>query len=199
MKQFQYPVQIWFLYDDLYETVKSLNDKILKRSIWNIINILLAVRFYYIGIRGQKFYNYYFKKENKQETIEKYFTLWPFKKLPSFKSYNNKVSKWARLGQHYQFLIFYLKYIDAEYQFRFGKDSGIQMFLTWEKYDAPDFGLIYAKNNIKIQFPWKVLNPKYRNSNICLGYRNQYKALLKNYGIKIDDFSKRDIPEFLLT
>ena len=131
--------------------------------------------------------------------MERLFPLWPFRKAPSFKSYQNKVSKWARLGQHYDLLIDYLDHLDQEYQFRFGRESAVPLFLAWEKYDAPKFGLIYSKNqDMKIQFPWKVLNPKYRNKDICLGYRNQYKALLKNYGIKIDDFSRRDIPEFLL-
>jgi hypothetical protein len=63
-------IPIWFLYDDVSLSCKSLTDKTLKKSIWNIINILIAVRFYYIGIRKQKFYKYFFDKAHKDITLQ---------------------------------------------------------------------------------------------------------------------------------
>ena len=46
----------------------------------------------------------------------------------------------------YDLLIDYLDHLDQEYQFRFGRESAVPLFLAWEKYDAPKFGLIYSKN-----------------------------------------------------
>lgn len=39
---------------------------------------------------------------------------------------------------------------------------------------------------------------KFRKKDILAGYRAYYKAIMINNGVKADDFTARDIPEFLL-
>lgn len=175
-----------------------LTDKQLSKSISGCMQALLAVRFYFIGIRSKKFYDYYFSKEKKQLTLEQFFPLWPFKTKPSFLQYTSRLGKWCRMCQeHYEFMKKCMDSLLTEYEFRNGKPHALDKFLEWTEYDAPKLK-IPAGNIKKIVVPWKVLNPKYRRKDIYEGYRLQYKAFLENDGIKVDDFKKRDIPEFLV-
>lgn len=55
------------------------------------------------------------------------------------------------------------------------------------------------KANIKkITIEWKALPVKFRQKDIIAGYRAYYRAIMLNNGVKQDDFTARDIPEFLL-
>ena len=100
--------------------------------------------------------------------------------------------------EHNDYIKKYMDILLVEYEYRFGKQHGLTKFLEWNEYDAPALK-IPVGNISKIVIPWKVLNPKYRRKDIYEGYRLQYAALLKNDGIKVDDFAKRDIPDFLVS
>lgn len=198
MRKKQYTIQIWFLSDNLQESAEWLSNKYLNKSIVNCMNIILAVRFYFIGIRSAKFYKYYFSAEKKDQTFDSFFPNWPLRQKPSFSCYKSKVSKWCRkCNEHYEYVVNYLNILLSEYFYRYSKHHNIEKFMNWLISDAPRLNIPNG-NLKKIILPWKCLNPLYRNIDICKGYRDQYKALLKNYGIKVSDFKNRDIPEFLI-
>ena len=198
MKARRYPIQIWFLSEDLSESARWLSNKTLAKSITGCMTALVATRFYFIGIRTAKFYKHFFDDKNRAETMDKFFPLWPLRQKPPFNQYKSKVSKWCRqCSEHYDYIKTYLDILLQEYEYRYKKMHGLEKFLDWLECDAPQLNI--PKGNIsKIVIPWKVLNPKYRRRDICLGYRLQYKAFLENDGIKVQDFKNRDIPEFLL-
>lgn len=195
----RYPIQIFFLSEDLVESATWLSNKYLIKSITGCMQALVATRFYFVGIRSAKFYKYYFDKCRKQETLDTFFPLWPLKQKPPFNNYSSKTSKWCRMcKEHYEYVKSYLQILLDEYTYRFNKEHGLTRFLEWENLDAPQLKIPEGHLK-KIQIPWKNLNPKFRDKNIQLGYRKQYTAILNNYDIKIDDFTKRDIPVFLIT
>ena len=198
MKVKRYPIQIWFLSDDLTESAKWLTDKLLNKSLTGCMTALVAARFYYIGIRSAKFYSYYFDKVRTDDTMEQFFPLWPLRQKPPFNQYQSKASKWCRQClEHYEYVKTYMDILLQEYEYRNKKIHGLEKFLEWVEVDAPKLNIPKA-NISKIVIPWKVLNPKYRRKDIASGYRLQYKALLENDGIKISDFKNRDIPDFLM-
>lgn len=162
------------------------------------MHALNAARFYFIGIRSPKFYKYYFSKEHKQETIDKFFPLWPLRQKPLFNQYKSKTSKWTRqCSEHYEYVKAYLSILLNEYEFRYKKPHGLTKFLEWLEVDAPKLDI--PKGNLKkITVPWKNINPYYRRKDIYESYRAQYKHVMKNDGIQIDSFKNRDIPEFLV-
>lgn len=193
-----YPIQIWFLDDDLQKSAEYLSNKFLYKTINGCMQALIAARFYFIGIRNKKFYKYFFSKERKQQTMDKYFPLWPMEKPPLFSNYDTKQSKWTRKClEHIEYVKTYLDILCLEYEFRFKKQSSVEKFLEWLDNDAPKINI--PKGNIaKIILEWKSIDPKFRNKDIIKGYRNKYKAIFQNDGIQIKDFTNRDIPEFLI-
>lgn len=199
MKSKRYPIQIWFLSDDLNESAKFHNNKQLVKSINGCMNAIVCTYFYFYGIHSAKFYKYYFSKERIKESYDKYFPLWPLKLKPPFNQYKAIHSKWTRkCREHYDFICNYLDILLLEYEYRYGKQHGLQKFSDWLKFDARKLNIPYG-NLKKIIVPWKCLNPKFRNKDIYLGYRNQLKALIENDGgVKITDFKNRDVPDFLV-
>lgn len=195
----QYPIQIWFLDADLQKSASYLTNKLLCKTINGCVQALLAARFYYIGIRSPKFYKYYFDKDRKIETLDRFFPCWPLKTKPMYNQYNSKTSKWARKClEHYNYIKTYLDILLNEYSYRYKTSHKMVVFLNWLECDAPTLNIPLAKLS-KITLPWKNLNPKYRRKNIIDGYILQYKSVIDNYGgVKIDDFKNRDIPEFLI-
>ena len=91
----------------------------------------------------------------------------------------------------------YMEALCSEYEYRTGKVHGLAKFLEWMLVDAPKIKVPIG-NLKKIVLEWKVLAPKNRRKCILEGYRLQYKHVLQNDGIKLSDFTKRDIPEWLL-
>lgn len=146
-----------------------------------------------------RFYKYYFDKARKDETMDKLFPLWPFSKKPSFQQYGTQTSKWCRkCKEHVDFVQEYMRCCLEEYLFRFSKEHAVSKFLEWNMIDAPQLNVPEAHLK-KIVFPWKVIPPKYRSKDICLSYRKHLKNVVdKNGGVKIGDYTRRDIPEFLL-
>ena len=191
-------IQIWHLDEDPIVSASYLSNGLLHKSIKGCIQALLATRFYFIGIRNKKFYKYFFNKEHKIGTMDTFFPLWPFEKPPLFSCYDSRQSKWCRkCKEHADYVIRYLEALVLEYEFRFKKKHSGEKFLEWLINDAPRLNI--PEGHLKrVVFEWKCLNPKYRQKNIVNGYREQCKALLQNDGIKIKDFTNRDITSFLL-
>lgn len=131
--------------------------------------------------------------------MNKFFPLWPSAKPPLFTQYDSRQSKWCRKClEHYAYIRDYLDALLLEYEFRHGKPIVSAMkFLEWLDNDAPSLKIPEGHLK-KVTFEWKCLDPKYRSKNIIEGYRAQCKAMLTNDGIELKDFTKRDIPEFLL-
>ena len=198
MKQKAYPIQIWHLDEDPQVSASYLSNGLLHKSIKGCIQALLATRFYFIGIRSKKFYKFFFSKEKKEETMDKFFPLWPFEKPPLFTGYESRQSKWCRkCKEHVDYIVQYLDALLLEYEFRFKKSHASAKFLEWQENDAPQLKIPEGHLK-KVTMEWKCLNPKFRSKNIIEGYRAQCKALLQNEGIKIRDFTNRDMPSFLL-
>lgn len=198
MKIRRYPIQIWFLSENLKQSAEWLSNKQLIKTITGCMHALNATRFYFIGIRTPKFYKYYFDKEHKQETLNRFFPHWPLKQKPLFNQYKSKTSKWTRMcNEHYEYIKNYLQILLDEYLYRYQKPHNLVKFLDWLNFDAPKLNIPLGHIK-KIIIPWKNLNPKFRRKDIYSGYRLQYKKLLENDGIKIDDFKNRDMPEFLI-
>lgn len=193
-----YPVQIWFLDEDLQKSAQCLSNGLLYKSIKGCMQALITARFYFIGIRSKKFYKHFFDKEHKLETMDKFFPLWPMEKQPLFSNYDTRQSKWCRKClEHVEYVKKYLEILCLEHEFRFRKVSSASKFLDWLENDAPPLKI--PRGNLKkIVLEWKTIDPKYRSKDIVAGYRAQCKALLQNDGIQVKDFTNRDIPEFLL-
>ena len=131
--------------------------------------------------------------------MDKFFPLWPSAKPPMFAQYDSRQSKWCRKClENYAYIRDYLDALLLEYEFRHGKPIVSAMkFLEWLDNDAPSLKIPEGHLK-KVIFEWKCLDAKYRSKNIIEGYRAQCKAMLTNDGIELKDFTKRDIPEFLL-
>ena len=154
---------------------------------------------YFIGIRSKKFYNYYFSKENCQNTKDQFFQNWPLQKNPSFKCYSSIISKWCRkCFEHYNYVEQCLEAFLDEYQFRFGKPHGLNKFLEWQQ--SFETKLDIPKANIsKIILPWKALKTKWRRTNIVDGFRLQFmNSFQKDDPFSEYESSKRDIPPFVV-
>ena len=198
MKYKAYPIQIWFLDDDFAKSAQMLNNKHLNKTIDGCYKALVSAYFYAYGIRSKKFYKHYFSKELKQESLDRFFPCWPLKQLPSYAAYNTRTSKWCRkCKEHMDYVTAYMEALCSEYEYRTGKVHSLAKFLEWMLVDAPKIKVPIG--NLKnIVLEWKVLAPKNRRKCILEGYRLQYKHVLQNDGIKVSDFTKRDIPEWLL-
>lgn len=175
-----------------------LNNKHLNKTIDGCYKALVSAYFYAYGIRSKKFCKHYFSKELKQGSLDKFFPCWPLKQLPSYAAYSTRTSKWCRkCKEHMDYVTAYMAALCAEYEYRTGKVHSLSKFLEWMLVDAPKVK-VPVGNIKKITLEWKVLNPKWRRKAILEGYRLQYKHMLQNDGIKVSDFTKRDIPEWLL-
>lgn len=193
-----YPIQIWFLDDDLQRSAEFQTNKTLLKSIDGCFQALVCARLYFIGIRTKTFYKHYFSKENSLETKERFFPCWPLKKNPSFQAYTSKTSKWTRMClEHYEYVRHYLRALLDEYQFRFNKDHGLSKFLDWLDFDAPSLDIPRA--NLKaVSIPWKCLNPRWRRKTLVDGYRLQFVHSFEDDDpFKAYAGSCRDIPDFV--
>lgn len=187
-----------FLAEDLVTSAKYQTNKTLVKSITGCMQALIAARFYFIGIHNKKAYDFYFSKLRKDETMDKFFPLWPLKQKPSFMQYLSKESKWTRkCAEHYEYVKTYMSILLDEYLYRFNKEHGLAKFIEWLEIDAPKLNIPYAHLS-KIILPWKVINIKYRKPIILDGYRLQFmNSFDKN---PTDEFmkTKRDMPDFVI-
>ncbi len=199
MRYKAYPIQIWFLDNDLEVSATLLPDKMLQKTILGCMQALIAARFYVYGIRSMRFHKYYFDKVRKVQTLDHLFPLWPFRKTPSFQKYGTQTSKWCRkCKEHYEYVKRYFGICLLEYESRFGKQHAVVKFEEWNDVDAPLVKIPEAHLS-KVIVPWKVLPIKYRSRDILSGYRKYLKSILdRDGGVKVGDYTGRDIPEFLL-
>lgn len=198
MKFRKYPVQIWFLDEDLIKSAQYQTNKSLLKSISGCMQALISARFYFIGIRNKKFYNYYFDEVHKEETMDRFFPLWPLKQRPKFMQYMSKESKWTRkCFEHYEYIRKYMSILLDEYLYRFSKEHGLAKFIEWLDFDAPKLQIPLAHLS-KIILPWKVINIKYRKKDILDGYRLQFIHSLEKKPTAEFLKTKRDIPVFIL-
>ena len=193
-----YPIQIWFLDDDLQKSAEYQTNKTLMKSIDGCFQALVAARLYFIGIRTKTFFKHYFSKEKAKETMEQFFPLWPLKRRPSFQNYTSKTSKWTRMClEHYEYVKRYLGILLDEYQYRFQKEHGLGKFLEWLDLDAPKLAIPEA-HLAKISIPWKCLNPRWRRKVLVDGYRQQLvHSFEDDDAFKAYQGSCRDIPDFV--
>lgn len=158
---------------------------------------------YMVGIRNKKACKYYFCKERKYESLQNYFPQWPMKESPKFVKYNSQESKWCRkCKNHYDVILLYFEKLLDEYAFRFGKDHVLYEmldFLKMEQYFISlRFGIkVIHINDLKIVLPWKSLPLKFRKKDIIEGYKQYYKSIIIDPLFEYE-YSKRDIPEYLL-
>jgi hypothetical protein len=193
---------IFFLDEDLHKSAQMLTNKYLETNIKNCCQVLVCSLLHMVGIRNKKACKYYFSKENKRESLQKFFPTWPLKESPKFVKYNSEESRWCRkCKNHYDVILNYLEELLNEYSFRFGHDHDLYEMLDFLKMEQYHISLrmgihvVYVKN-LKIVLPWKNLPLKFRKRDIIAGYKAYYKSIL------IDPFfeyerSKRSIPEYI--
>ena len=195
----KWPIYIWFLDEDLAKSAQYLTDKALHKSIDGCIGALTSTIFYFIGIRSKKFYDYFFSKDQIDQTMDHFFKNWSMKKKPSFNAYGRKESKWCRAcHENYDYCFNYLKLLIDESEYRNNCNADWQRFIDWLSFDYPKFDFPYAKIK-EVVLPWKCIDPRFRRMNIIDGYRLQFinsfedGDMFKAYGS-----CKRDIPVFVL-
>ena len=195
----KWPIYIWFLDKDLVKSAEYLTDKALLRSIDGCVGAIMSTIFYFIGIRSKKFYDYFFSKEQIDETMDRFFKNWPMKKKPSFNAYGRKESKWCRsCHENYDYCINYLKTLIDESAYRNILNNDHQAFLDWLDFDSLKIDFPYAKIE-DVVLPWKCIDPKFRRINIIDGYRLQFIDSFEDGDMfKAYENCKRDIPIFVL-
>ncbi len=199
MKHRKWPIYIWFLDQNLEESASFLTDKALLRSIDGCVGALLSAYFYMIGVRSKKFYDYFFSKENINETMERFFPNWPLKKKPSFSAYGRKESKWCRQClENYNYVKKYLAILLNELEYRESTHNESAMVFSWISLDMPFIDLKPIGLH-EVVLPWKAISPKFRRLNAIDGYRLQFMSTFEdNDPFKAYGLCKRDIPAFVL-
>lgn len=198
MAKKSYPIQIWFLDDDLHKSAQYQTNSSLTKSISGCMQSLINVLFYFSGIRTHKIYKHLFAYEIRKESMEKYFPLWPLQQKPFFRQYLSRESKWCRKClEHVEYTKTYMSLLLDEYEYRFNRQHKLTTFLDWYEHDAPQFSI--PKANIdKVTIPWKNLDPRFRRKDLVRGYQLMFMSKFTKH--PIDEFArtKRDMPEFVV-
>lgn len=192
-------VTVWFLDEDLQKSAEYLTNFALMKSIDGCFSALVCTRMYFIGIRNKKAYEYYFGRDRKQETMDRFFPCWPFRNRPAFKTYTLKITKWTRqCREHYEYILSYLAILFTEYEFRNGRRHKLAHFMEWLETDAPALNIPYAHLK-QIFLPWKALKQKFRRKDILEGFRLQFMdTFCWGDPMKAYVSSSRDVPEFVI-
>lgn len=193
---------IYFLDEDLQKSAQMLTNKYLDYNIKNCCQVLVCSLLYIVGIRNKRVCQYYFSKERKRDSLDKYFPTWPLKEPPKFVKYNSQESRWCRkCKNHYDVILNYLEELFNEYNFRYRKDHSLYDMLDFLKMEQYHINIrmgikvIYIED-LKIVLPWKNLPLKYRKHNIIEGYKEYYKSIIIDPFVEYS-YSQRSIPEFL--
>lgn len=193
---------ILFLDEDMEKSAQSLANRFIEKQIKNCSQILVCSLLYNVGIRSRKAHKYYFSKEHKKESLNKFFPDWTEKEAPKFLFYTSPEAKWCRMCKnHYDVILEYLRHLHNEYEYRFNKEHPLYDLYDFLKLEPVKLSLrtgvrVVYVDNLKIVLPWKNLPLQYRKKNIVEGYRMYYKNQLMDIGFEYDN-SKRDIPEWL--
>ena len=159
---------------------------------------LIAARFYFIGIRSKKIYDYMFDDAHREMTLETHFPMWPLQQKPGFLQYTSKESKWTRkCKEHYDYVKQYFNILLDEYLYRFKKEHGLHKLAEWLDFDAPKLAIPVA-NMSKIVVPWKNIDIRWRRKNIINGYRLQFMNTLEGKPEEVFMKTRRDIPDFVI-
>lgn len=199
MKHKKWLIHIWFLDRDLQKSASFLTDKALLKSVDGCIGAMLSTYFYFIGIRSKKFYDWFFAKEQVQDTMNRFFLNWPLTKKPSFAAYGWKESKWCKMcKENFDLCKVYLSILLDEVAWRDGSEHKNASMLQWLELDMPAVDLP-AVGLSEATLPWKAVDPKFRRADAIEGYRLQFMSTFEdNDPFKAYGSCKRDVPEFVL-
>lgn len=200
--RFYHPV-ILFLDDDLEKSAQALTSDFLDVNIRHAQQVLFDALFYFVGIRSKKFYDHYFNKDNKKDSIEKWFPSFPRKKkFPGFSFYNSVESRWTRMClEHFQYMSRYFECMIREHEYRTGHEHDLTVMVDFFNMIPLNMTLtsgirIPSAHLEKITIPWKNLAPQYRKKDIVEGYRKYYRTLVYDPLNQYAD-TGRDIPEWV--
>lgn len=200
--RFIHPI-ILFLDDDLNKSAQYLTNRFLNINIKNCCQILVCSLLYDVGIRSNRFCKYYFCRERKSESIQKFFPNWPLKEPPKFVNYNSQEAKWCRKCQnHFEVILRYFECLLDEYSFRYGHDHELYEMFDFMRLAPMECGLrtgvkLFYIHNLKIVLPWKNLPIKFRRKDIIEGYRNYYCSQIVDPIMEYGN-SKRGVPDFVI-
>ena len=160
---------------------------------------LTDVRLYAGGVRSKRAYQYYFSAERRQDTLDRLFPDWPFRKQPQMKYYTSRASKWTRMcREHAERVLAYMEALLDEYQYRRSRPH------QWSKFaegagqaDLP--ADLPASGQAEVVLPWKSLKTRFRRRDVIEGYRLQYMdTFLWQDPIGAYGSSDRDVPDFVV-
>lgn len=188
---------VWVIDNDLEVSAHGLTNEYLNKTIVNLIQILVDVKFYFAGIRNKRYYQYYFNKERKEETMSQLFPGIDGY-TPKMKFQTHRTTKWARRClEHYEYFRKYLNICFLEYNARrrrFHKMSDIILFLLEDSSVAEHL----PKANIeKVTLDWKNIPKRIRCRDVLEMYRRYYVSLIGDPFIAYKD-SNVDIPDFVI-
>ena len=194
----QSSILIWFLDEDLRKSAEYLTNIALGKTIDGCFATMSTALLYFIGNRNKKAYEYYFGRDKKEETMDRFFPAWPFRKSPQFRYYTSHPAKWVRMcKEHFDYVKAYFDALLDEYEYRFGRRHPLANFSDWV--DADMTRKIPEAHIKAIALPWKSLKLKFRRKDIIEGYRLQYADVFL-WGDPHAAYlnSNRDIPDFVM-
>jgi hypothetical protein len=192
-------VQIWFLDEDLRKSAEYLCGAALDKTIEGCVAALTDVCLYAAGVRSKRAYQYYFAAERRQDTLDRFFPDWPFRRQPQMKYYTSRAGKWTRMcREHAEYVLSYMEALLDEHQYRRSRPHVWSKFAEWARsVDLP--GRLPPSGQKKLVLPWKSLKTKFRRRDVIEGYRLQYMdTFLWQDPIGAYGSSDRDVPDFVV-
>ena len=199
---------VWILSGNPEESAKWLSDRFLEKSIKQAIQMLICTRYYFLGIRNQRLFNMYAKKDAQSNAFTQLlFELGSackgIKVVLRFINYNSKTAKWTRKCKTYcKFMETVLSCYLNEYLLRKGKPhqlSELGLYLIGNpisdafKEDKKEIPIIYEPKNIPyIHFKGLKLNA----NDVWIAYRRFYASKILDPFLEYAT-SKTSIPEWL--
>lgn len=191
-------VLIWFLDEDLRKSAEYLTNAALCKTLEGCFSVAVTAMLHFAGVRSKKAYEYRFCRDRREETMERFFPGWPFRRLPQLKYYTNRTAKWARAcREHFEYVMAYFDALEAEHELRFGRRHPLAGFSDWVCSGA---AVSIPAGGVKnVVLPWKSLKLKFRRKDIVEGYRLQYMDVFL-WGDPVAAYasSDRDVPEFVI-
>lgn len=191
-------VQIWFLDENLMTSAKWLTDAALDKTIDGCFAAMSCALLHFAGIRKKKIHDILFGRERKHETMDRFFSGWPFRTCPQLRYYSSRASKWTRMClEHFEYILSYFDVLLLEYETRHGRNHKLFAFSDWVKSQT---AIRIPAGNVKsITLPWKSIAKRFRKSDILEGYRLQYMDVFCwEDPIGAYKNSPHDIPEFVI-
>ena len=191
-------VLVWFLDEDLTKSAEYLTNPALSKTIEGCFSVLVTAVLYFAGIRNKKAHQFYFSRDRKDETMDRFFPCWPFRKTPQFKYYTARTAKWTRMcREHFMYVKNYFDALLLEHEYRYGRRHNLSNFSEWIDNDMTvDIPEGRIKNVI---LPWKSLKLKFRRKNIIEGYRLQFAdTFLWEDAANAYNDTNRDTPDFVI-